>query len=97
MTAPVVRADYPKGTVETTILHGGKTVDVFCGAVRGQERCGYVNAVKIETLPRVTWAEIGRRFLCPKCGVKGDVQIRFRHNEGYTARASNIIGGEIVK
>lgn len=97
MTAPVVRTDYPTGTVETTILHGGKMIDVFCATVRGQARCGYVASVKIESLPRVTWAEIGRRFRCRKCGVTGDVQIRFRHNEGYTGRASNIIGGEIVK
>lgn len=92
-----MRTDYPKGTVETTILHGGKMIDVFCMTVNGQNRCGYVGAVKIESLPRVKWADVCRRFLCPRCGVRGDVQIRFRHNEGYTGRASNIIDGEIVR
>jgi len=95
MTKSVARTDYPRGTVEATIRHGGKTIDVFCGTVRGQKRCGYIANLKIEDLPRVTWREIGRRLRCPKCGMKGDVQIRFRH-EGCVARPANIIGGQFV-
>lgn len=91
-----MRSDYPGGTVENTILHGGKTVDVFCMTVRGQQRCGYVANLKIEDFPRVTWREVGQRLRCPRCNVRGDVQIRFRHNEGYVGRPTNIIDGEIV-
>ena len=86
------------GTVQSSIEYGSRTIYVYCMDFIGKDRCHYMASVKLSDLPKTTWAEIERRFLCPKCGAKGNVQIRFNHQEAYEdcGRACNIIDGKIV-
>ena len=84
------------GTVQSSIEYGSRTIYVYCMDFIGKDRCHYMAQVKLSDLPKITWAEIERRFLCPKCNAKGNVDIRFYNDGEYQGRAPNIIDGKIV-
>jgi len=83
------------GTVQSSINNGSKKIHVYCKGMINNNPCHYMAPINITDLPRTTWAEIERRFKCPKCNIKGQVEIRF-YNDAYEARACNIIDGEII-
>ena len=58
------------GTVQSSIEYGSRTIYVYCMDFIGKDRCHYMAQVKLSDLPKITWAEIERRFLCPKCNAK---------------------------
>lgn len=85
------------GTIQQTIDAGSsKTIHVYCKSFINDKPCHYMAPKTISDLPRTTWAEIERRFTCPKCNTKGNVEIRFYNDGDYHGRACNIIDGEII-